>query len=155
MKINLNKKNNENLQEDEIYLELQCSQESQEVEQFIDYINNYKVDSKNNVVVLTDDNNLIEIDIKDIIIFYSDKKYNYCKVKDNRYRIKSKLYELEKENKGFVRISKSCIVNMKHVEKFDISQTGKIVVKLDDSSEQVVSRRKTANIMKYLEERRI
>ena len=155
MKINLNKKNNENLQEDEIYLELQCSQESQEVEQFIDYINNYKVDSKNNVVFLTDDNNLIEIDIKDIIIFYSDKKYNYCKVKDNRYRIKSKLYELEKENKGFVRISKSCIVNMKHVEKFDISQTGKIVVKLDDSSEQVVSRRKTANIMKYLEERRI
>lgn len=155
MKINLNKKNNENLQEDEIYLELQCSQECQEVEQFIDYINNYKVDSKNNVVVLTDDYTLIEIDIKDIIIFYSDKKYNYCKVKDNRYRIKSKLYELEKENKGFVRISKSCVVNMKHVEKFDISQTGKIVVKLDDSSEQVVSRRKTANIMKYLEERRI
>ena len=44
---------------------------------------------------------------------------------------------------------------MKHIEKFDISETGKIVVKLDDCTEQVVSRRKTGNIMKYLDDRRI
>ena len=88
-------------------------------------------------------------------MFYSDKKYNYCKVKDNSYKVKSRLYELEKENADFIRISKSCIVNINHIEKFDISETGKIVVKLDDLSEQIVSRRRSSDIMKYLEERMI
>lgn len=155
MKINLNKKNNENLKNDEIYLELQYCLENKEIQHFIEYINNYNKERKNMVVVLTDDYTLIEIDTKDIIMFYSDKKQNYCKVKNNSYRIKSRLYELEKENIDFIRISKSCIVNIKHVEKFDISETGKIVVKLDDSSEQIVSRRRSSNIMKYLEERMI
>ena len=88
-------------------------------------------------------------------MFYSDKKYNYCKLKDRTYRVKSKLYELEEINADFIRISKNCIVNIKHVEMFDISKTGKIVVRLDDFTEQVVSRRKTKDIMKYLEDRRI
>lgn len=145
----------ENLKKDEIYLELQYCSENKEVQHLIEYINNYKIQRKNTVVVLTDDYTLIEIDIKDIILFYSDKKQNYCKVKDNSYRIKSRLYELEEENTDFIRISKSCIVNIKHIEKFDISETGKIVVKLDDSSEQIVSRRRSSNIMKYLEERMI
>ena len=155
MKINLSKKNNESLKEDEIYLEIQYSTNNKEIQYLIEYINNYEVGYKNKVVVLTDDYTLIEIDIKDIIMFYSDKKHNYCKVKNNNYRIKSKLYEIEKENTDFIRISKSCIVNIKHVERFDISETGKMVVKLDDSSEQIVSRRRTSNIMKYLDERMI
>ena len=155
MEINLNKKNNENIKKDEIYLELQYCTENKEVQHFIEYINNYNVECKNTVAVLTDDYTIIEIYIKDIIMFYSDKKHNYCRVKDKSYRIKSRLYELEKENTDFIRVSKSCIVNIKHIEKFDISETGKIVVKLDDFSEQVVSRRRSSDIMKYLEGRMI
>lgn len=155
MKINLNKKSNKNLKSDEIYLELQYCVENKEIQNFIEYINNYNKQCKNMVVVLTDEYNLIEIDTKDIIMFYSDKKYNYCKVKNNSYRIKSRLYEIEKQNNDFLRVSKSCIVNIKHIEKFDISETGKIIVRLDDSSEEIVSRRRSYNIMKYLEERMI
>lgn len=153
MKINL--KNNEDLKEDEFVIELQYSSKNKKLQNFIDYINNYKVKYKDKVIVLDDNYTLLEIDYKDIIMFYSDKKYNYCKIKNKSYRVKSKLYELEEINEDFIRISKSCIVNMKHIEKFDISKTGKIIVKLDDLTEQVVSRRKTSEIMKYLEDRRI
>ena len=155
MKINIKQKSNENLEKDEIYLEVHYSSDNKEIQHFVNYINNYKMNNKNTVLVLADDYTIQEIETKDIITFYSDKKYNYCKLKNKSYRIKSKLYELENENTDFIRISKSCIINMKHVEKFDISETGKIVVKLDDSSEEIVSRRKTTSIMKYLEERRI
>lgn len=155
MEINLNKKNNQMLKENEVYLELQYCKENRDVQHFIEYINNYNEEFKNMVNVLTDDYEIIEIDINDIIMFYSDKKYNYCRVRDKSYRIKSKLYEIEKEKKDFIRVSKGCIVNIKHVEKFDISETGKIVVKLDDYSEQIVSRRRSSDIMKYLEERMI
>ena len=58
-------------------------------------------------------------------------------------------------SKDFIRISKSCIINIRHSNKFDISEVGKIVIKLDDGSEEIVSRRRTKNIMKYLEERMI
>lgn len=155
MKINLNHKKNENLNKDEFHIELQYSSENPNLKHFIEYINNYELNNKNKVIVLSDDYNLLEIKYSDIIIFYSDKKYNYCKTKSGKYRIKSKLYELEKMDLNFIRISKSCIVNINHVEKFDISETGKIIIKLDDCTEEVVSRRKTQDIMKYLDDRRI
>ncbi len=155
MNIILNKKENENLNSNEIFVELQYSNKNLNLQPFIDYINNFELNYKNKVFVINDNYELFEIKCEDIIIFYSDKKNNYCKAKNEHYRIKSKLYELEKINNNFVRISKSCIVNMIHIEKFDISETGKIIVKLDDNTEQVVSRRRASDIMKYLDDRRI
>lgn len=155
MKINLKQKKNEHLDKDEFEIELQYSIENKNLQHLIDYINEYTLNKNNKVIVASDDYTLLEIEYKDIIIFYSDKKYNYCKTKTGRYKIKSKLYELEKMDENFMRISKSCIVNIEHVEKFDISESGKIIIKLDDFTEETVSRRKTQNIMKYLDNRRI
>lgn len=141
MNIILSKKENKDIGEHDLFIELQYSDKNTNLQSFIDYINNsYE---------------LLEIEYKDIIMFYSDKKYNYCKTKEEHYKIKSKLYEIEKSNNNFIRISKSCIVNLEHIEKFDISETGKIIVKLDDNTEHIVSRRKTKEIMKYLDDRRI
>lgn len=153
MEVNL--KINEELEKNEIVVEIQYSSKNKYFQHFVDYIKNYELDYRNKVIVLSDNYELVEVENKDIIMFYSDKKYNYCKLKDRSYRVKSKLYELEEINADFIRISKNCIVNIKHVEMFDISKTGKIVVRLDDFTEQVVSRRKTKDIMKYLEDRRI
>ena len=153
MEVNL--KINEELEKNEIVVEIQYSRKNKYFQHFVDYIKNYELDYRNKVIVLSDNYEFVEVEYKDIIMFYSDKKYNYCKLKDRSYRVKSKLYELEEINADFIRISKNCIVNIKHVEMFDISKTGKIVVRLDDFTEQVVSRRKTKDIMKYLEDRRI
>lgn len=153
MEVNL--RINEELEKNEIVVEIQYSSKNKYFQHFVDYIKNYELDYRNKVIVLSDNYELVEVEYKDIIMFYSDKKYNYCKLKDRSYRVKSKLYELEEINADFIRISKNCIVNIKHVEMFDISKTGKIVVRLDDFTEQVVSRRKTKDIMKYLEDRRI
>lgn len=153
MNIILSKKENKDIGEHDLFIELQYSDKNTNLQSFIDYINNYKLDKQ--VMVINNSYELLEIEYKDIIMFYSDKKYNYCKTKEDHYKIKSKLYEIEKSNNNFIRISKSCIVNLEHIEKFDISETGKIIVKLDDNTEQIVSRRKTKEIMKYLDDRRI
>lgn len=153
MNIILSKKENKDIGENDLFIELQYSDKNTNLQSFIDYINNYKLDKQ--VMVINNRYELLEIEYKDIIMFYSDKKYNYCKTKEEHYKIKSKLYEIEKSNNNFIRISKSCIVNLEHIEKFDISETGKIIVKLDDNTEQIVSRRKTKEIMKYLDDRRI
>ena len=136
MEVNL--KINEELEKNEILVEIQYSSKNKYFQHFVDYIKNYELDYRNKVIVLSDNYELVEVELK-----------------DKSYRVKSKLYELEEINADFIRISKNCIVNIKHVEMFDISKTGKIVVRLDDFTEQVVSRRKTKDIMKYLEDRRI
>lgn len=154
MKINIIEKIDEKLREDEIVVEIHSADNKHNLSEFIEYLNDY--DSKyNNRVVVMKDYELIEIKYKDIIVIYSDKKSNYCRTKNGTYKIKSKLYEMEKMDEDFIRISKSCITNVKHIDKFDISEIGKIVIKLDDGSQEVVSRRRTRQIMKYLEERSI
>ncbi len=121
------------------------------INDFTEYIKDY---SKNKVVV-SQYNELLQIDFKDIILFYSDKKYNYCKTNKGEYKIKNKLYEIEKYSDKFLRISKSCIVNINHVISFDLRETGKIVVRLDDNTLEIVSRRKIKDVIKYLDERGI
>ena len=155
MKINIIEKIDKKIKEDEIVIEIHSSDRKQDLNEFIKYLNDYELKHNNSVVVMNEDYTLLEIKYKDIIVIYSDKKYNYCRTKDGTYRIKSKLYEIEKMDESLVRISKSCIINIKHINKFDISEVGKIVINLDDGSKEIVSRRKTKPIMKYLKERMI
>lgn len=153
MKINV--RENNTLDDNEIIIDIQHSNNYKELKQLVDYINHYELKDNHKVMVMDDNYSLLEIECDKIIMFCSDKKNNYCVVKNKQYRVKSRLYELEKFNMDFIRISKNCIVNIKHVNKFDMSETGKIVVIMDNNTEQTVSRRRTSEIMKYLESRRI
>lgn len=149
MNINIKQKQSNNLNNEQANIYIEYSSDI-DIENMIDYINKY-----NKQVVVKQDNELFKINIKDIILFYSDKKNNYCRTKDGEYKVKNKLYELEKQSYNFVRISKSCIVNIEHVKSFDVKQTGTIIVKLDDNTTEIVSRRKIKDVMNYLEERSI
>jgi len=151
MKIEIKKQVNNKLKKDEIIVNLEVYEEDKDIKEFIEYIQKYN----NEKVVVNRENKLIQIELNDIICFFSDKKYNYCKTLKEEFRIKSKLYELEKINRNFLRISKSCIVNIEQVKCFDIGQTGKIIVKFYDDSEQIVSRRKIKDVMNYLDERSV
>lgn len=93
--------------------------------------------------------------MSDVILFFSEEKNNFCKTKDGIYKIKEKLYYLEEmlSTKDFIRISNSSIININHVKCFNTSIIGKIVVKFKDGTEESVSKRKTAEIMKFLRDR--
>ena len=115
------------------------------------YVENYD-DQK---VLVRQNNEYLQIDFQDIIAFYSDKKDIYCRTKSGEYKIKNSLSRLENQANDFVRISKSCIINIKHLDSFDMGETGSIVVKLDDGTEEIVSRRKVKEILRYIKERSI
>ena len=139
---------------DEINVTIEFSNQNNEIKEFIKYINDYEINS-NKKIIVSKDYELLEIKFEDIILFYSDKKNNYCRTKNGEYKIKSKLYEIEKMNINLIRISKSCIVNVNHVENFYVGETGKIIVRLDDNTEEIVSRRKLRDVKNYLNERSI
>ena len=100
-------------------------------------------------------NDIFVINVLDIIVFYSEEKNNFCKTKDGVYKIKEKLYYLEEmlPKNEFIRISNSAIININNVKCFNTSIVGKMIVKFEDGSEEAVSRRRTSEIIKFLNER--
>lgn len=106
-------------------------------------------------IIAMRNNDIFIINVSDVIMFFSEEKNNFCKTKDGNFLIKEKLYYLEDvlPSREFIRISNSTIINIKHVKCFNTSIIGRIVVKFKDGNEENVSRRRTAEIMKFLKER--
>ena len=132
MNINISKSINKLLKKDEVNINIEVSENCEEIENIIKHIN-----------------------VEDILYFYSDGNYNYCKTINKVYRVKSKLYDIDKKSNDFLRISKSCIVNINQVKSFDIGENRNIIVRFYDGSEQFVARRKIKEVMNYLDERMI
>ena len=154
MKIKVTYEKDEKMKVDEVEILVKSHTSTEDVDNLIEYIK--KFEDKQHQKFLINNNNLIEeIDFQEVICFYSDKKYNYCKTKNAIYKIKSKLYEIENMNENFIRLSKGCIANYNHIKCFDITETGRIIVIFDDDSKEYVSRRKIKSIMKFLDERSV
>lgn len=152
MNISINKKMNEKLEKNEINLYIEYSEDINiDIDGFIRHIKNYD----NQKILVKQNNEYFQIDYQDIILFYSDKKYIYCKTQNGEYKISNSLNKFEKEENDFVRISKSCIINIKYLDSFDMVETGIIIVKLKDGTKEIVSRRRVKEILKYIKERSI
>ncbi len=150
MEIKISEKINTNIKDNEINIIIEANSRNKETEKIFDYIANYKT----NKVIVTEDYKSFYIDYKNIISFYSNGKNNYCKTVDSKtYKIRSKLYEIENRDDNFIRISKKCIVNINFIKCFDMGQTGKIIVKLYDDTEETVSRRRIKNVLNFLEDK--
>ena len=96
------------------------------------------------------------IDVSDIITFYSEEKTNYCRTEKGSFKIKEKLYYLEENlpKKKFIRISNSVIVNIDKVKCFNTDIIGSILIKINDGTEEYVSKRRVSDVMKFLKDRR-
>ena len=103
-----------------------------------------------------ENNDIFIINIPEVILFFSEEKNNFCKTQDGTYKIKEKLYELEEAlpQRDFIRISHSTIINVNHVKCFNTSIIGKIIVKFKDGTQEVVAKRRAAEIMRFLKNRR-
>lgn len=154
MKIKVSSLEDSSVPKNEIEILVKSSVISRNVNEVIEYIEQFQNKTSRKIAVSCD-GIIKEINIDDIICFYSDKKHNYCKTKEKSYKIKSKLYEIEKMDPNFIRISKACIANSKHIKFFNLNETGRIIVVFNDDSEEFVSRRKVKSIMEFLEERSI
>lgn len=151
MKIYINKFTNKELKKDEVNINIEVAENNKHIENMIKYIKEFNQKE----IVVYDDYNMVQININDILYFFSEGNYNFCKTKNKEYRVKSKLYEIDKISNDFLRISKGCIINIKQVKSFDIGTNRRIIVRFNDNSEQFVSRRKIKEVMNYLDERMI
>ena len=112
MNININKSINKQLRKDEVNINIEYSENCEEIENIIKHIN--ELDKRK--IAVYDGYNIVQINIEEIMYFYSDGNYNFCKTKNKEYRVKNKLYEIDKMSNNFLRISKGCIININQVK---------------------------------------
>ena len=151
MNINISKSINKLLKKDEVNINIEFPENCEQIESIIKYINEF---DKRKIAVF-DGYNVVQINNEEIMYFYSDGNYNFCKTKNKEYRVKNKLYEIDKMSNNFLRISKGCIININQVKSFDVGENRNIIVRFYDGSEQFVARRKIKEVMNYLDERMI
>lgn len=138
---------------EKVLITINAPELSDEIQNLIQYIST--INTIPNQIVATKNNEIYFVDLEKIICFFSQDKSNYVRTKKDTYKMKYKLYELEEllKQKEFIRISNSCIINVKQVECFDTSILGTILVKLKDNTQEKVSKRNVSQIMKFLRER--
>lgn len=87
-----------------------------------------------------------------IVRIYSENKKVYIRTDADCYEVRERLYTLEEDLKerGFVRISNSEIVNIRQIEKLDMSHAGTIKMYLGNGDETYVSRRYISKIKEVL-----
>ena len=93
------------------------------------------------------------IPVYDISYFEADGNYIYAQVKDKSIEVDKKLYELEEmyQDKGFVRISKSYIINILTVREIIPWFSGKLILKLNDQGKELkVSRNYVKNFKSFI-----
>lgn len=111
--------------------------------------NYYK--SKNHLLGKKDEDHHL-IQVRDVIYIEGINNDTYVYTKDNSYLIKDKLYELEKSlhDKKFVRVSKSFMVSINHIDKIKPTFNGKLLLKLSNGQSLEVSRHYIKSFRNYL-----
>ena len=153
MKININVEYMQEIEENQIYMNIKANRSTEVLDKLIKNIQDL---SKNTDTIVAEiDNNIYILDTDDIVKFYSENQYTYCVYHNKIYKVKKKLYELEEllRKENFIRISKSCIINIRQVECFDMKNIGSIIVKFKNKDVEYVSKRKISEVIKFLKER--
>ena len=93
------------------------------------------------------------VNLDDIYYFEAEGNFTNCITANSKLRVKSKLYELEVTllQKGFIRISKSQVVNIMHVAEISPWFNSRLLLKLKDNREIEVSRNFVKNFKEFLE----
>jgi len=89
----------------------------------------------------------------DVVTFYAEKQKVFALDAAKKYSIPQTLQELEKmlETSGFIRISKSEIVNLRRIRSIDMSVTGTIKVIMKNGYETYTSRRNVGRLKEALQ----
>ena len=137
-------------------MELKLADELKDDKYIKEFINNYKIivakDARyllsytnlqsNTIICFDDKKDNVMVNINDVLYFESFNGDVYVKIKGKILKVKKKLFELEEQyNKhGFIRINKSQILNIYHVNKITGSFSRKFTLYLDNNEELEVNR---------------
>lgn len=109
-------------------------------------------DERSNIIAGFKDGTAELLEPENIFRIYASNGKVCTETDSGTFTLRLRLYEMEQrlDNRIFVRISNSEIINLKKVKNFDLSFVGTICVKLSNGTVTYVSRRYVAKIKQIL-----
>lgn len=116
---------------------IRCSRIDGEVQKIIDLIQNI-----DKFLIVQKDGATEKIRFNNICYFESVDELTFVYTEKTVYRCKEKLYELEEllEDSSFVRVSKSCILNIDYLESVKAVFNGKLEALLSNGEKVIINR---------------
>lgn len=97
------------------------------------------------------ENEIYQIKMADVYCFTTENNKLFAITESDKFLIKERLYTIEQSlSKDFIKINKSCIANIKKIDRFDASISGTLLVKLKNGHNDYVSRRNVKNVKERL-----
>ncbi len=86
---------------------------------------------------------IVSLDSDEISYISIEEDKTIARVGNRKYQIKERISSLEDVlGKDFIQINRYALINIHHIDRFDTSWTGTLVVYLKDGTKDFVSRRK-------------
>lgn len=119
-------------------LEIKCHKVGDEVQEIISFIK-----SRNGVLNVKKDGNLMEIPILDICYLESVDNRTYIYTVNDCYEISMRIYQLEEKltKSTFVRIQKGMLLNLMKINSIKPGMSGRYVALLKNNEEVIISRK--------------
>ncbi|HWR06694.1 LytTR family DNA-binding domain-containing protein [Sporomusa sp.] len=121
---------------------------------FLGLLNKKPENIKNIIIGRRQDSETFEIiSYEDIMYFEAEGNYVHCITNKDNFRVKNKLYELESTlcEQGFIRISKSLLVNIMNITEIIPWFGSRLLLKLKNKNEVEVSRNYVREFKEFLE----
>ncbi len=94
---------------------------------------------------------IVNLNLSDVHCFITENNKLYAITSNDKFLLKSRLYNLENNlPKEFMKINKSCIANIKKIDRFDASLSGTLQVIFKNGYVDYVSRRSIKTVKERL-----
>lgn len=134
-------------EEEQELITINCHSIHQEVKEIISFI-----ESLQGSIVGKLDERSYDVNICDILYIESIDGKSFMYTQKEVYQIKEKLYEIEEllEEKSFLRISKSSVVNLMKIKGIKPALNGRFIALLSNGEEIIISRKYVSEFKKKI-----
>ena len=111
------------------------------------------LDTITNKIIGQVDDRLLIIELEKVLFFEAKGSSVYCHTKDDAFKVKEKLYELEEilPKDKFIRVNKSAIVHANKISEIIPWFNRRLLLKFTDSTkDEVVSKNYTGEFKKFI-----
>lgn len=133
---------------EELTLRIQAPELTNEINELLANLNTNRKTTLAGVI----DQKIYVLDPGNILLLYSEGSKILADTLENTYEIKQKLYECEEMllQHGFVRISKSAIVNVRKIKSIEMYFNGSLMVKFPNNRQEIISRRYVNQVKSFI-----
>lgn len=144
----------ENQTNSEIEIVIKGDITSHEVKNLIDLIGSLETSKTSKILICKKQEKEYVIPITDIEYFQSMDNSTTVIFKNDEYKTRLKLFEIENNytNYGFIRISKSIILNCNYIKYLEVEFSGNYTVVTKSNKSMTISRRYVGKVKKYIKE---